>query len=62
MTVKRVDPKKQIFFIQQAAGEEKAHDMTVSLSRDGQNQVYSLPGCLVFFQFPTMPSVTGWES
>ena len=53
MTVKKLDLSKQICFAQQIAGEMKVYDMTVSLFKDGQNQVYSLQGCLASFQFPS---------
>ena len=54
MTAKRLDQNKQIFSVQQTAGKKKAHGMTVSLFRDPQDQVFSLPRCLASSQFPTM--------
>lgn len=54
MTVKRLDQNKQIFFAQPIPGEMKVHGMTVSLSKDGQDQVFSLPGCLASSQLPTV--------
>jgi hypothetical protein len=58
MTVKRLDLKKQTYFVPQIIGKKKAHGMTVSLFRDSKDQVFSLPGCLASSQLPTMTKPT----
>jgi hypothetical protein len=61
MTARRMDLNKQIFFVPQAAGGKKVHGMTVSLSRDGQDQVFSLLGFLASSQSLTMAKPTAWQ-
>lgn len=61
MTAKRLDLKKQIYSVQQTVGERKAPDMTVSLYRGGQHQVFFLPEYLASFQFPTMAKSAAWQ-
>ena len=59
MTARRLDPNKWIFSVQQTPGKMKAHDMTMSLFRDSQGQVFSLPRCSASFQSPTPTIIYG---
>ena len=61
MTVRRLDPNKQISFVQLTLGGEKVHAMTVSLFRDKKVQVFSLPGSLPFSQLHTMTKPMVWQ-
>jgi len=60
MTVRRLDPNKQICFAQQIVGGEKVHAMTMSLFRDSKDQVLSLPRFSASSQLPTVTKLMVW--
>jgi hypothetical protein len=62
MTAKKLDQSVQTYSGQQTPGNMKVPDMTVSLFKDGQNQVFSLPGYLASSLFHSTAKPVTWQS